>query len=371
MVILADSGVSTAVMSQAGKVWTDKIKLGEIISTGLNLRKKFATVSIIVAVPILVYLLRTHGADWITAILIVLALIPVFITTLSNSLLEVAPRLQQDIKRLQHNQLKASLGRLASLAVTLLLFPLAFASIIASSFSQIWANVNLRRISKEYVEYNQLPNADINKEIVKLVKSIAPYSIYYCLSGQISLWLLSFLGTTNSIAQIGALGRVSMAISFFTVLFNILIIPRFARLDGKSKKLAKNYVRIQLLLFVICLVILGLVYLFPNQILWILGKNYSNLEEELFLSVANSCIGMIAGISFVLCTSRGWVINAKFAIPINLLSIIFSAMITDVSTLKGVLIFNIIIESIIAVMNILYGYIKTVNSVKESFVISI
>lgn len=40
MVVLADGGVSSGVMSQGAKVWQDKIKLGLVFSTGIHLRKK-------------------------------------------------------------------------------------------------------------------------------------------------------------------------------------------------------------------------------------------------------------------------------------------------------------------------------------------
>jgi O-antigen/teichoic acid export membrane protein len=360
MSVLADSGISTAVMNQAGSVWTEHLKLGEVIATGLDLRRKFATVSLIVATPILLYLLKSHGASWVTSILIVVALVPVFLTTLSNTLLEIAPKLQQDILGLQKNQIKTSLSRLILLFCTLFLFPWASASILAGGLTQIWANSNLRKISNRYADHSQKPNLLIRRDIISFVKKTAPYSIYYCLSGQISLWLISFFGTTNSIAQAGALGRLSMALNFFTILFSILVIPRFTRLQNNNKVL-KYYIRIQTLLFFICAVIISLSYLFPSPALWLLGKNYSNLESELFLSITNSCIGMIAGVSFTLCTSKGWVINPKFAIPVNIISIILCALIIDVSSLKGVLIFNICVETIIAVMNISYGLIKSVQ----------
>ena len=57
MVVLADSGIGSGVMAESGKVWKDKEKLGVALVTGLDLRRKFAAGSLLVAAPILIYLL--------------------------------------------------------------------------------------------------------------------------------------------------------------------------------------------------------------------------------------------------------------------------------------------------------------------------
>jgi O-antigen/teichoic acid export membrane protein len=74
MILLADSGVSTGVMAQAAKVWNDDDKLGTVLVTGLDLRKKFAVLSLLVAFPSLLYLLRHHGSSWgMSALIIIFA----------------------------------------------------------------------------------------------------------------------------------------------------------------------------------------------------------------------------------------------------------------------------------------------------------
>jgi len=97
MTILADGGISTGIMSQGAKVWQDKEKLGAVLATGLYLRRKFAVGSLLVATPVLMYLLLHNNASWLTTLLIVGALIPAFFAALSDSLLEIVPKLHQDI----------------------------------------------------------------------------------------------------------------------------------------------------------------------------------------------------------------------------------------------------------------------------------
>ncbi|MDB5111018.1 MAG: hypothetical protein JWR67_2132, partial [Mucilaginibacter sp.] len=71
MIVLADGGISSSVLAQGGKVWNSRERLGSVLSTGFNLRKKFAVVSLFIAIPILLYLLRYHNAGWLTSIFII------------------------------------------------------------------------------------------------------------------------------------------------------------------------------------------------------------------------------------------------------------------------------------------------------------
>src|SRR5690606_2402187 len=85
LTILADGGISTGTMALGGKVWRDRDELGKVVATGLDLRKKFAVGSLLVSVPILIYLLRHHEASWLMTVLIVLSLIPAFFSALSGT----------------------------------------------------------------------------------------------------------------------------------------------------------------------------------------------------------------------------------------------------------------------------------------------
>ena len=124
MTILSDSGIANGVMAEGGKVWQDKEALGVILSTGLTLRRKLGIISLIVTLPILAYLLLTHGASWVATALILAAIIPAFFAALSDSLLEIIPKLHQDIKPLQRNQAEVSLGRMALSGLFIFAFPL-------------------------------------------------------------------------------------------------------------------------------------------------------------------------------------------------------------------------------------------------------
>jgi hypothetical protein len=251
-----------------------------------------------------------------------------------------------------------SILRFILLIVALFVTPWAFVALLASAVPQIWGNLKLRKLSSKYADWSMGSDPVIRKEILGSVKRILPGAIYFCLSGHITIWLVSIFGSTSSVAQIGALGRLSMVLSVFTVMFATLIVPRYSRLPASKPLLLKQYVIIQAGLFALVALIISTVYIFPSQILWILGKEYANLQSELVLSIAASGLGLIAGSNFHLSTSRAWAINPLVSIPISVATIVVGVIVLDISSIVGVLKFNVFLMSVEVLMYSIYTLVK-------------
>ena len=363
MYILADGGITTGVLAQGGKVWQDKEQLGVVLATGLNLRMKLAVLSLLISMPVLLYLLHHHGANWTMTLIIAATLVPAFFTSLSGSMLVVTPRLLQQIIPLQKIQVGSNLGRLLLLALSLFTFPLAFVAILAAGLPQIWANIKLRKLSTQFADSTQKPDADVSRQILAMVKRLLPESIYYCISGQITIWLISVLGSTTSVAQVGALGRFAMIFTVINTLISALFLPRFARLPDNSRLLLKRYLQIQVIVIIVSVAVICAVWLLSDKLLLILGSKYTGLSNEVVLLTIGGGINFISGSSFYMCTSRGWVINPIITIVISIASIGLGIVLLDISSLHGILIFNILVGIPTLVMHIVYG-VKRILSVE-------
>jgi len=356
MTVLADGGISSGVMSQGGKVWNDKVKLGQVLATGLDLRKKFAVFSLIVAVPILMYLLWHQGASNWTIALVVLTLIPSFFAALSDSLLEIVPKLHQDIKPLQFNQSVVSILRLFLSSVSIFFFPFTFIALLGNGIPRIFGNFQLRKIAFKFADKKELPNPEYRSNILNIVKKTLPGSIYYCLSGQIQIWLISIFGSTESIAHVGALGRLTMVMTMFSILFNTLLEPRFARLPNQTKLVKARFLQLLGLLILTSVVICGLVWLFPAQILSVLGKSYAGLDKEVLLITLGSCLSLISGTIYRLNSTRGIIPNPYFFIPSIIITQAIVLCIIDLSVVTNVLWFSIIVSAVGSVIRITHFY---------------
>jgi hypothetical protein len=174
-------------------------------------------------------------------------------------------------------------------------------------------------------------------------------------SGQITIWLISIFGSATAIAQIGALSRLAAFLGLISVLFATLVVPRFARLPDNRKILFTHFMQIMTGILMLTILIVGIAYFFSPQVLWILGSSYSALQTELVLSILGSGLALIAGAIYSLNLSRGWTINPFFYVTLTVISISVVAALIDVSTLKGVLVFNILITIIYVIINGVYG----------------
>jgi hypothetical protein len=358
MSILADGGIAAGVMSQGGQVWQDREQFGKVIATGLDLRKKFAVGSLLLFLPVLLYLLHYHGASWLTATLIAAAIIPAFFTALSGTLFGIVPKLAQHILPLQKIELGASLGRLALLSLSIFFFPLAYVAILAAGLPQFWSNLQLRKVAKEFIDDKQKPDVAIRLQILTMVKRLLPESIYYCVSGQLTVGIISVLGSTAAVAQVGALGRVGIIFVLISTITASLIIPRFARLPNDASILLKRYLQIQLALMVAYGAVIGVCWLFSSQILLILGNKYAGLSKELILLLIGSTVSALSGNSFYLSNNRGWVINPTIPIVVSVASICAGAFFLKISSLEGVLIFNILVAIPQLIVHVVYAIVR-------------
>jgi hypothetical protein len=153
-----------------------------------------------------------------------------------------------------------------------------------------------------------------------------------------------------------------MLLGLFSVLCTTLVVPRFARLPGNKSLLLKRYFQVLGGLVVLNVAILGVIALFPSQILWALGKNYQTLSEELILVIIASCINLMVGIALSLYTSRGWIINPVFAIIVSVAPMICGPLIFDISTLHGILFLNIFIATTEFLLHGTFGLCKILKS---------
>lgn len=360
MSLLADGGITASMMSQGGEVWNDKKKLGVILATGMDLRKKFAIWSLVIFLPVLAYLLLQNGASGIWVLLILLTLIPAFYAELSDALLDIVPKLHQRVYEIQKIQGVVAVGRLFLTVSFIAFFPFTFIALLSTGIPRIYGNQRLKNLGLPFLE-KQKPCSEVRKKILKTVTRIMPGAIYYCLSGQITIWILSFFGNTTGLAQLGALTKFAIALSLVNSMVSLLIIPRFARQRKNRRNLRYLYNLILLGIFIFLTIASLFTYFFPSALLWVLGTNYAGLETELFYTILGSSFALLSGIATLLNMSRNWIVNPLFSISVGVLSIVIGVMLFDVSQLQGILLFNMFLAIVQFVINFFYGLFRIQN----------
>src|SRR5438874_13115790 len=203
--LLADVGISVGLVSIGGRVWQDRPRFSQLISTALHLRRRLALAAAIAVTPLLYFMLAKNGASLnYTALLIIVVLIGLAIQ-LDIGVLGVIPRLRADIGVIQGIDLFGAILRLTILLLLAFIFLNAGIAVTVSTVVIFAQYLLLRRYSATVIDFGAPQNADDRKTMLGLIGSQAANAVFYCFQGQITILLISCLARhSSSVAKVGA-----------------------------------------------------------------------------------------------------------------------------------------------------------------------
>jgi O-antigen/teichoic acid export membrane protein len=365
MNLLSDNGITTSLSAIGGKFWQDDRKMGSLVKTAMIFRRQLVLFSFLVATPVLIWmLLRNHASLATVAWLVPLTLVGVFFQ-LNTGVLTVVVNLRQQIGRMQSLVLVSVLPRLALIAVFVALgilnAPLAIAAgcvalVVQFLFLQHWV--------KPQIDWHAPPDAEFRRDILILVKKQAPLTIYFCLQGQIGIWLISIFGNAHGVADVGALGRIGMIFSILISATSALVIPRFARCQDPAR-LRSLYAFI--LSAFAGILVLGTLFawLFPLPLLWLLGAQYAKLGGLVWLAVLATGTSSMAGLLYALNVNKGWIPPAAITIPVEIIIQIILCVSFDMSSVRGILLISVLGPIIPTLINLFVG-MRKLNAVPQA-----
>jgi O-antigen/teichoic acid export membrane protein len=341
MNVLADSGISVGLSAIGGKVWQDRDRFGQLVSTALQLRFYFAIAVIAVVTPILLWMLITNGASVVYAICVAVAVILSVSSLLVITVFGTVLRLHSQIQRIQNLDLLNAISRLVLLGFAYLTSYLnAAVAVLTASISLIFNRLLISRWVTDSIDVKAPTSKQDRATILELTRQRLPGDIFYCVQGQITVWLISLFGNAQNIAEIGALGRLAVVFSIFDTTMNAVILPGFARCQ-LPKLLNQRYWQIIGANCLFGFVIIGITSIFPNQIIWILGGQYSNIKNELLLMICSNVFSAVNRTMKSINSTKAWIKHYWLIVPTTITTQAFLLLILDVSTVAGVIIFGI------------------------------
>jgi O-antigen/teichoic acid export membrane protein len=338
---LADIGISVALVSIGGRVWQDRNRFGQLIKTASNLRRKLGAIAAIVITPILFFMLVKNGAPLPYTFVLIALVLAGLAVQLALGVLGVVPRLRSDIGRIQTIDFVGAAVRLVVLVALMYLFlnsAVAVAVGSATLFLQYWM---LRRYTAAVIDFDAPENEEDRRAMQRFIRHLAANAVFFCFQGQITIFLLGFFGRVNSIAEVGALGRLGMVFTVLTNLLTNVFGPAFARCQD-PKRLRWQYAAIVGGVTAFSLVLIAAAAFFPGAFLFVLGAKYAHLERELVLMVGGAVVGALTGTFWTLNASKAWIAGSWLYIPLTVGTQILLIPITDFTSVRSVLMFNLL-----------------------------
>ena len=316
---LSDSGMAGAVFAQGGRVWLQRDRLGAVLTAGLAIRSKITVRCALLLSPLLLWMLVRQGAPVFEALLLCVGAAPVFFATSATSILEIPQRLHQRLKFLQFLQIGSGVLRLVCVALVALVLPVAWLVLMSSALAPILQNRKLRNQSTDIADFDATQDSDAAQKIRQQITRSFPGALYYVFGGQLTVLLISLFGTTENVAQVGALGRIAMIVTLLLAVFFLVASPRYARIpETETKKLLRWYLLLLGAIAAACAAGLLFTWAFPNVVLFVLGSKYSALTSEVVLAVAAGALQVLASASSNMAAVRGTVVSPFLTIPPSL-----------------------------------------------------
>lgn len=340
MNMLSDNGITLGLFAVGRKIWQDNEKMGSLVRTGLSLRQLFGWGGLVITAPIMAWMLDRNHASWTTIALLIAVVLGGIWCQLTSGVIKVVVELRQQIAVLRNIGLASAALRFGLIIIFVSLLPInAWIATLAATCAAALETWLLLKSVRSQIHWQATENDEFRATIFSMVKKTAPLTIYFCLQSQISIWLISIFGKAHQVADIGALSRLGMIFTILASVYGTIAVPRFSRTKGRRQVFLRLWQIIGSYVFILAILTV-LAKVFPMPLLFILGPQYINVADLVWLVILSAGLGSLGGLVWGLSTCRGWVVSALISIPLEILTQVLLLLSLDLSKSQNVLIFS-------------------------------
>jgi O-antigen/teichoic acid export membrane protein len=337
--ILMDAGLGATIIPLVGNRVHDRAVIGQYVRAARHLRNRlFWTLTPLATVA---FFATVHKHHWSWGLQIAL-LVSILVSLYSGGMVSFysAPLLVFGrLREYYVPQIISGGGRL--LAYVCLTSGGLLNAWTAAGIGALNITLNGRLIRKASLECFDWPEKDdtaVNRELLRYVLPATPAILFSAFQSQLTLFLVSILGSTVYIAEVTALSRIG---ALFTVLmtFNSIVVePFIARLS--RQRLPRYFVGFILIALVVCSPLVVVAFLWPGVYLLILGTKYEGVRASMGWYVFSAYINFVSGLIWIMNRARKWVFWSGSAVEVILLvgvQITFLALVGVRTTQQAVL----------------------------------
>lgn len=340
--MLADLGFSSSILALAGDRAKDPEILGKYVRSARHFR--FILVCVVGLVFALCFPWLTAKHDWGAAAKVsILASILCAVSVQGWSMYQAPLLGYRLIARLYQPQIAAgglrlALSGLLHVSQSLTGVAASWLGTLALGISGWW----IKRRASDLVKEPTKSDPAANREMLRYLAPLMPGVIFTALQTQISMGIITVLGTTQNIAEVAALGRLGQVFGILSAFNGVIIGPYFASLPINT--LVIRYLQVFSLAVILAAIISVFAFLSPTPFLWLLGQKYVNLKEAVGWVILSSCISYVGGVMWSIHAARKWVYWWATILYISLVvcAQILGAMLLDLKTTIGVMHFGVI-----------------------------
>jgi O-antigen/teichoic acid export membrane protein len=304
-------------------------------------------VGVAIVVPYWFISSRQHG--WINAgylLASVFAMVAV-LTSLRDHYLRTVLTILGHVTSLSRIGLLSTVVRIALVCAVLALplGPWAVAGVVAATAAASVASIALMRrdLEARQIPDHTLDAADarrVDAEVIRIAKPLVLPAIFYQVQGVVTVFLVSLFGNSNMMAEVGAFGRLAMALMIVDRVTGVLLFPAVARAKPGREVRAIMWRAHLVYLGLMALVLLS-AYLLPQYWILLLGEKYRSMEPLVWMIFLSSILASAAGYAFSSLTVRGATAGQTYSIAVTLVIQSLYLAVVGISDLRSILGFAI------------------------------
>jgi O-antigen/teichoic acid export membrane protein len=340
---LVDLGFSGSIIALVGQRIHDRHVVGRYMKAAWRQRTGMMLIVLPLALPAFFWFAHSHGwSAWSSVLLFVSVIALLFFQGLGAI---YSPAL------MMHQQLSGFYRPVVGMSAARLLVCGGLNAMSAlGAVAVCWINALVamatgflyRSAARPYFAMPEKPDVEAEREMRKYLAPLIAGMIFYAFHGQIQVFLIALFGSSRSVAEVTALGRLGQLFVFLSGFITTMLVPFIARVP--LERIALRYAQA-----IACIVVAGvgmsaLAFAYPGVLLLLLGSKYADLQLEVGLSVTAAALGMVTGALYAFNNARKWVFHLTAVTSIGGLIVIEVAMIAlmDLSTTRNVMIFSIV-----------------------------
>ncbi len=335
----SNSGIMTGFKKIGSENWENLGNLAILTKTTLSVRKYLVGIAF-VTVGIYAYiLLYNQGVGSLEIFIFLTAILLIIIPETNMAIFREAILLKGKFLIVQNASLLKQFLRLVPLIVLFLFFKGYITIKVILAITIVATLIGHRFLKSSTLKVIDFPKAEVSSDyrkiLVRYVKLNWHNSMFYAFKEQISIFFLGLFGTSDNLANLGALSRFGLIFLGVSAIMTNIVGPAFSTAKTKPK-LLEIITNTVLLLVAVSIVTLVVGLLFADEMLWVLGDEYAGLRYELILILILSLVNVSFASINALNNARGWIrYSPKFEIPVNVISIVIGAFVFDITTVSG------------------------------------
>jgi len=312
-----------------------------------RLRWLLLAVGVVLVVPYGIYSAEGHG--WTRWPQVTAALVIVLCVTLSlrDQYLHTVLLLLGHIATLNRAAITSYAVRFVLVALVLLLpmddFGVAALFVAAAAATAVSIRVQARawtRLGLEDARLDEPERRWVDGELRRIATPLVPSALFFHVQGVVTVFIVSWFGTTAMMAEVGALGRLAMILVVLDRVTSMLLFPALARAETGPRFL-RLVLRVHAAYLVLMLLIFCSAVFMPGAWMLLLGQQYAEQTPYLWMAVGSAILMNAAAFAFRTLAGRGATARQWITIPLVLALQAAFVFGVGVDTLPLVLAFNL------------------------------